>query len=69
MLIFCRCNLGIRPIEYFRLIKKLDFTLAGDRISPDAHAYRRYWPQNTLTRMMAEAWIVNIRVAKVNHTS
>jgi SAM-dependent methyltransferase len=70
MLIWLLVRLGIRPIEYFRLIGKFDFAhlraIVFDQMLPRiAH----YWPRETVARMMAEAGLVDVSLTWVNQMS
>jgi hypothetical protein len=63
-------RLGIRPIEYFRLVGRFDFAhlraIVFDQMLPRiAH----YWPRETVARMMAEAGLVDVSLAWVNQMS
>jgi len=67
MLIWLLVRLGIRPIEYFRLIGKFNFAhlraIVFDQMLPRiAH----YWPRETVARMMADAGLVDVSLAWVN---
>lgn len=63
-------RLGLRPIEYFRLIATFDFlhlrAIVFDQMLPRI-AY--YWPRETVTAMMAEAGLEDIRLTWVNQIS
>jgi SAM-dependent methyltransferase len=70
ILIWLLVRLGIRPIEYFRLIGKFDFAhlraIVFDQMLPRiAH----YWPRETVARMMLEAGLVDIGLTWVNQMS
>jgi SAM-dependent methyltransferase len=70
VLIWLLVRLGVRPIEYFRLIRKFDFAhlraIVFDQMLPRiAH----YWPRETVARMMLEAGLVDIRLTWVNQMS
>jgi SAM-dependent methyltransferase len=70
VLIWTMLRLGVRPIEYFRLIAMFDFrhlrAIAFDQMLPRiAH----YWPRETVARMMAEAGLEDIRLTWVNQMS
>ena len=63
-------RLGVRPIEYFRLLAKFDFphlrSIVFDQMLPHiAH----YWPRETVERMMAEAGLEDLRLIWVNQMS
>ena len=70
VLMWLLVRLGVRPIEYFRLIRKFDFAhlraIVFDQMLPRiAH----YWPRETVARMMSEAGLVDIRLTWVNQMS
>ena len=70
ILVWLLVRLGVRPIEYFRLIGKLDFahlrSIVFDQMLPHiAH----YWPQETVARMMTEAGLEDVRLTWVNQMS
>jgi SAM-dependent methyltransferase len=63
-------RLGVRPIEYSRLIAKFDFphlrAIVFDQMLPHiAH----YWPRETVASMMAAAGLEDIRLTWVNEMS
>jgi hypothetical protein len=63
-------RLGLRPIEYFRLLARFDFVhlraIVFDQMLPRiAH----YWPRDTVARMMAEAGLEEVRLTWVNQMS
>lgn len=63
-------RLGLRPIEYFRLMAKFDFphlrSIVFDQMLPRiAH----YWPRQTVEKMMAEAGLEDVRLTWVNQMS
>jgi SAM-dependent methyltransferase len=69
-LVWLLLRLGLRPIEYFRLIAKFDFAhlraIVFDQMLPRiAH----YWPRETVAQMMAEAGLEDIRLIWVNQMS
>jgi len=70
MLMWFALKLGIRPIEYFRLLARLSFrnlrSIVFDQMLPRiAH----YWPRETVVTMMEKAGLDDIRVAAVNEMS
>jgi SAM-dependent methyltransferase len=70
MLVWLLVRLGVRPIEYFRLVGKFDFphlrSIVFDQLLPRiAH----YWPQETVARMMTEAGLEDVRLIWVNQMS
>ncbi len=70
ILVWLLLRLGVRPIEYFRLIARFDFAhlraIVFDQMLPRiAH----YWPRATVARMMAEAGLEDVALAWVNHMS
>jgi SAM-dependent methyltransferase len=63
-------RLGVRPIEYFRLIARFDFAhlraIVFDQMLPRiAH----YWPRAEVARMMADAGLEDVRLTWVNQMS
>ena len=63
-------RLGLRPIEYFRLLARFRFghlrSIVFDQMLPRiAH----YWPREKVAALMAEAGLENIRIASVNGMS
>jgi SAM-dependent methyltransferase len=69
-LLYLLVRLGVRPIEYFRLIAKFDFphlrAIVFDQMLPRiAH----YWPRETVARMMAEAGLQDVKLTWVNQMS
>ena len=63
-------RLGVRPIEYFRLIAKFDFqhlrAIIFDQMLPRiAH----YWPREAVAGMMEQAGLEDIRLSWVNQMS
>jgi SAM-dependent methyltransferase len=70
VLLWVALKLGIRPIEYLRLIAKFDFrhlrAIVFDHMLPRiAH----YWPRETVARMMTEAGLEDVRLIWVNQMS
>jgi SAM-dependent methyltransferase len=70
ILIWLLVRLGIRPIEYFRLIGKLTFShlraIVFDQMLPRiAH----YWPRETVAGMMTEAGLEDVSLTWVNQMS
>jgi SAM-dependent methyltransferase len=70
VLVWVLVRLGMRPIEYFRLIAKFDFphlrAIVFDQMLPRiAH----YWPRETVAGMMAEAGLDDVRLTWVNQMS
>jgi len=70
LLVWGLVRLGVRPIEYFRLIAKFDFphlrAIVFDQMLPRiAH----YWPREAVAKMMAEAGLEDIRLTWVNQMS
>jgi SAM-dependent methyltransferase len=70
ILIWIFIKLGLRPIEYFRLVGKFDFrhlrAIVFDQMLPRlAH----YWPCETVGTMMAEAGLKDVRLTWVNQMS
>jgi SAM-dependent methyltransferase len=70
ILVWLLVRLGMRPIEYFRLIGKFDFqhlrAIVFDQMLPRiAH----YWPRETVARMMTEAGLTDVRLTWVNQMS
>jgi SAM-dependent methyltransferase len=70
LLVWALVRLGVRPIEYFRLIAKFGFphlrAIVFDQMLPRiAH----YWPQEAVAKMMAEAGLEDIRLTWVNQMS
>lgn len=70
VLVWVLLRLGVRPIEYFRLIAKFDFphlrAIVFDQMLPRiAH----YWPRETVARMMVEAGLEDVRLTWVNQMS
>ena len=69
-LLWLLLRLGVRPIEYFRLVGKFDFahlrSIVFDQMLPRvAH----YWPRETVARMMAEAGLEDVSLTWVNQMS
>lgn len=69
-LVWVLLKLGMRPIEYFRLLAKFDFlhvrAIVFDQMLPRiAH----YWPRETVAGMMAAAGLEDIRLSWVNQMS
>lgn len=69
-LIWLLLKLGLRPIEYFRLVAKFDFphlrSIVFDQMLPRiAH----YWPRATVAQMMAQAGLEDVRFTWVNEMS
>lgn len=63
-------QLGVRPIEYFRLIAKFDFrhlrAIVFDQMLPRiAH----YWPRERVAGMMEEAGLEDVQLTWVNQMS
>jgi len=63
-------RLGVRPIEYFRLVGKFDFPhlraiIFDQMLLRIAH----YWPREKVARMMAEAGLQDVRLVWVNQMS
>jgi SAM-dependent methyltransferase len=63
-------RLGLRPIEYFRLLARFRFghlrSIVFDQMLPRiAH----YWPREEVASLMAEAGLKDIRIASVNGMS
>jgi SAM-dependent methyltransferase len=70
VLVWILLKLGVRPIEYFRLITKFNFphlrAIVFDQMLPRiAH----YWARETVARMMAEAGLKDVRLTWVNQMS
>ncbi|HYZ39803.1 MAG TPA: class I SAM-dependent methyltransferase, partial [Stellaceae bacterium] len=70
VLLWVLLRLGVRPIEYFRLLKRFDFAhlraIVFDQMLPRiAH----YWPRETVARMMADAGLEDVRLIWVNQMS
>jgi SAM-dependent methyltransferase len=70
VMVWLLLRLGVRPIEYFRLIAKFDFqhlrAIVFDQMLPRiAH----YWPRETVARMMEEAGLDDVRLTWVNQMS
>jgi SAM-dependent methyltransferase len=70
VLLWAFLRLGLRPIEYFRLLARFDFVhlraIVFDQMLPRiAH----YWPRDTVARMMAEAGLEEVRLTWVNQMS
>jgi SAM-dependent methyltransferase len=69
-LLWLLLRLGVRPIEYFRLVGKFDFahlrSIVFDQMLPRiAH----YWPRETVARMMTEAELEDVSLTWVNQMS
>jgi SAM-dependent methyltransferase len=69
-LLWLALRLGLRPIEYFRLLARFRFahlrSIVFDQMLPRiAH----YWPRETVAALMAEAGLKDIRIALVNEMS
>jgi len=69
-LLWALLQLGIRPIEYFRLMARFDFAhlraIVFDQMLPRiAH----YWPREEVARMMEEAGLEDVRLTWVNQMS
>jgi SAM-dependent methyltransferase len=69
VLVWQLLRLGVRPIEYFRLIAKFDFphlrAIVFDQMLPSiAH----YWPRETVARMMTEAGLGDVVLTWVNQS-
>jgi SAM-dependent methyltransferase len=63
-------HLGLRPIEYFRLLARFRFghlrSIVFDQMLPRiAH----YWPRGKVAALMAEAGLEDVRIASVNGMS
>src|SRR5262249_9938979 len=70
LLVWVLLRLGVRPIEYFRLIATFGFrhlrAIIFDQMLPRvAH----YWPRETVARMMAEAGLEDVQLTWVNEMS
>lgn len=70
LLLWLALRLGLRPLDYFRLIAKFDFAhvraIVFDQMLPRiAH----YWPRERVERMMAEAGLEDVRLTWVNQMS
>ena len=70
VLLWALLRLGLRPIEYFRLLARFDFAhlraIVFDQMLPRiAH----YWSRDTVARMMAEAGLEEVRLTWVNQMS
>jgi SAM-dependent methyltransferase len=70
VLLYLLVRIGVRPIEYFRLIAKFDFphlrAIVFDQMLPRiAH----YWPREAVARMMAEAGLEDVKLTWVNQMS
>ncbi len=63
-------RLGLRPIEYFKLLARFRFvhlrSIVFDQMLPRI-AY--YWPRDKVASLMAEAGLEDIRIASVNEMS
>jgi SAM-dependent methyltransferase len=70
ILLWALLRLGIRPIEYFRLIAKFDFphlrAIVFDQMLP---RIAQYWPRETVAGMMEGAGLEDIRLIWVNQMS
>jgi SAM-dependent methyltransferase len=70
MLLWVVLRLGVRPVEYFRLIAKFDFphlrAIVFDQMLP---RIANYWARDTVVGMMAEAGLENIHLTWVNQIS
>ena len=70
ILVWVLLKLGVRPIEYFRLLAEFDFphlrAIVFDQMLPRiAH----YWSGETVAGMMAKAGLENIQLTWVNQMS
>jgi hypothetical protein len=70
VLLWILLRVGVRPIEYFRLIGRFDFghlrAIVFDQMLPRiAH----YWRRETVARMMEEAGLEDVRLVWVNQMS
>lgn len=70
VLLWALLRLGLRPIEYFRLIASFDFAhlraIVFDQMLP---CIAHYWPRDAVARMMAEAGLEEVRLTWVNQMS
>jgi SAM-dependent methyltransferase len=69
-LVWFLLRVGVRPIEYFRLLGKFEFrhlrAIVFDQMLPRiAH----YWPRETVRRMMEEAGLAEVSLVWVNQMS
>jgi len=69
-LLWLALRLGLRSIEYFRLLARFRFahlrSIVFDQMLPRiAH----YWPREKVVSLMAESGLENIRIASVNEMS
>jgi SAM-dependent methyltransferase len=69
-LLWLLLRLGLRPVEYFRLLLRFDFahlrSIVFDQMLPRiAH----YWPCETVVRLLKDAGLQDVRVAQVNGMS
>jgi SAM-dependent methyltransferase len=70
ILLWAALRIGIRPIEYFRLLSTFRFrhlrSIVFDQMLPRiAH----YWPRDTVVRIMEEAGLSDVRIETVNQMS
>ncbi len=69
-LLWLLLRLGVRPLEYFRLLARFDFahlrSIVFDQMLPRiAH----YWTRETVVRLLEEAGLQDVRVTPVNQMS
>jgi SAM-dependent methyltransferase len=70
VLLWALLRVGVRPIEYFRLLARFDFAhlraIVFDQMLPRiAH----YWPREEVARMMEEAGLKDVQLTWVNQMS
>jgi hypothetical protein len=70
VLLWLLLRLGVRPIEYFRLIAGFDFAhlraIVFDQMLP---RIAQYWPREEVAKMMEEAGLEDLRLTWVNQMS
>lgn len=69
-LLWLGLRLGLRPIEYFRLLARFDFrhlrSIVFDQMLPHI---ANYWARETVEKLMIDAGLENVRLAFVNGMS
>ena len=69
-LLWLLLRLGVRPLEYFRLLARFDFahlrSIVFDQMLP---RIAQYWPRETVARLLEEAGLQDVRIAPVNQMS
>ncbi|HKM73952.1 MAG TPA: hypothetical protein VJX94_28480 [Stellaceae bacterium] len=63
-------KLGLRPIEYFKLLARFRFThLRSIVFDQMLLRIAHYWPRERVAELMSEAGLEDVRIAAVNQMS